>query len=162
MSGWAFEGVTAETIKIDKANPVFRFCAPFIVNLEENSTLRYLGTEKDVLIGNQFSGIAAGCFRGLKAISTIHFQAGSHISFFGNAAFAHCYGLEWFFIPATVVTIADECFRRCDGFRKVTFENGSRVSVLGERAFSECGSLASICIPASVTSIGPYCFDGHG
>jgi hypothetical protein len=158
MTGATFASVAVLTIEIDEANTVFGYCGDFVVNFEANSLVRYVGSEDEVLIENQFSGIAAGCFANLSRLSAIQFEAGSQISFFGTTSFFACMGLQSFSIPSTVETIPAQCFESCRALRNVTFESGSRVSVIGDRAFAFCRSLASICIPSSVTKIGPNCF----
>jgi hypothetical protein len=156
--GCTFAGLTTTILEVDPGNSVFRGCEDFIINLAENSLVRYFGTDRKVLIGSSFAGIGAGCFRNLSAISTVRFEADSGISFFGPGVFVCCYGLESISIPAALQSIPDDCFKYCGALREVTFEGGSRVSALGEGAFAGCGVLVSICLPSSVTRIGEQCF----
>jgi hypothetical protein len=159
MSGGTFAGSAAGLeIQLDPANKVFGFFGDFLVNFEENSVVRYLGTETEVQIPKQFSGVAGGCFCSLKSVSAVRFEAGSRLSFFRPWAFHGFGGLRSFSVPSTVEEIPEECFSFCMELREVTFEPASRVSVLGDRAFASCWSLISICIPASVTRIGRECF----
>jgi hypothetical protein len=159
MPGGTFAASTAGLqIEIDPGNTVFGFFGDFLVNLEENSVVRYLGTEEEVTIPKQFSGVAAGCFCCLKSVSAVRFEADSRISFSRPRAFHGSSGLRSFSVPSTVEEIPDECFYLCQDLREVTFAPVSRVSVLGDLAFAVCWSLVSMCIPASVTRIGRQCF----
>jgi hypothetical protein len=153
-----FVHCTTRSIAVDEANPFFGVCDDFIVNLADDSAVRYFGPHDEVLIGKRFLRIGAGCFRNLDGLSTVRFEAGSRVSWFGPRAFLWCSGLSSFSIPSTVETIAEKCFLGCYELEKITFENVSRVSVLGDQAFSSCSSLTSICLPSSVTRIGTACF----
>jgi hypothetical protein len=157
-AGCTFAGLTTTVLEVDPENSVFGRCEDFIVNLVDNSLVRYFGADKEVLIGSSVAGIAAGCFRNLKTVSTVRFETGSRISFFGPGVFMCCYGLKSISIPATLESIPDDCFKYCASLQAVTFESGSRVSGLGDKAFEGCTVLASICLPSSVTRIGAQCF----
>jgi hypothetical protein len=158
LTGVTFVSSWIRSIDVDEANSVFEIDGDFVVNLEENSIVWYFGTENEIVIESGFSGIAAGGFHGPRPISTIQFEMGSRVAFFGAAAFGSCTALQSFSIPATVEAIPDRCFENCHELAKVTFESVSRVSGLGDRAFANCSSLAAICIPAGVTRIGIECF----
>jgi hypothetical protein len=152
-----FVHCTTKSIAVDEANPFFGVCDDFIVNLADDSAVRYFGPNNKVLIGKRFLGIGAGCFRN-RDVSAVRFEAGCRVSWFGSRAFFCCSGLSSFSIPSTVETIAEGCFSGCYNLKKITFENVSRVSVLGDAAFSSCSSFTSICLPSSVTRIGTACF----
>jgi hypothetical protein len=153
-------GHTTVIVEIDKSNPVFGVCEHFIVKLDGNSLVRYVGRDRDVLITKRFSEIGERCFCCVTGVSTIRFESGSRISVFPVAAFAICGVLKSISIPATVEVISADCFCGCMQLNTVTFETGSRVSVFGDRAFSDCYSLAAICLPSSVRRIGSQCFSG--
>jgi hypothetical protein len=158
MRGATFGHCRRRSIAVDKANPFFGVCGDFIVNLTDDSAVRYFGPNNEVLIGKRFLRIGAGCFRDLDGLSTVRFEAGCHVSWFGPYAFFCCLALSSFSIPSTVETIAEKCFSNCRKLEKITFESVSRVSVLGDEAFWLCWSLTSICLPSSVTRIGAECF----
>jgi hypothetical protein len=158
MTGWTFADSPAMSIEISKANSIFRFYASFIVNDSLHMLVRYLGSEKHVLIEKHFCGIGPACFRTNVDAVTVEFEAGSQISFLGVSAFFSCDGLESLSIPSTVENISDHCFGCCAKLTTVTFESSSRLSFIGDYAFSDCWLLESISIPASVTTIGRQCF----
>jgi hypothetical protein len=145
-------------IDIDEANMVFGICEDFIVNLERNSLIRYIGISDEVLVGKDYKGIDSFCFESNPNISSVTFESGSRLSVLDEGAFQFCTRLESIHIVRTVESICDFCFFQCWGMRTVTFESGSRVSVIGEMAFFDCRSLQSICIPSSVTTIAGECF----
>jgi hypothetical protein len=158
MTGTTFALSPPGIVEIDKANPVFGVCDDFIVNYDDDSLVRYSGTDKNVFIAKRFSRIGAGCFRNLEDLSSIRFEAGSRVAWLGPYAFLCCSGLSSFSIPSTVETIAEKCFSGCGKLVTITFESVSQVSVLGDAAFWSCSSLISICLPSSVTRIGTDCF----
>jgi hypothetical protein len=158
MTGVTFMLSRLKNINIDKANPLFGVYDEFVMNFEAESVVRYFGTGNEVLIAKRFRGIGASCFHNLDYVSSVQFEAGSRVSWFGRSAFGVCLELSSFSIPSTVETIAEKCFLSCYKLERITFESVSRVSVLGDKAFSLCSSLTSICLPSSVTRIGPECF----
>jgi hypothetical protein len=127
------------------------------VNFEFNSTVRYLSCESTVLIHRRYDQIDDACFHSHSDISTVDFEEGSRVSFFGPDAFALCSGLAAFRIPSTSETIGMACFMFCSKLRTVTFESVSRVAVIGEDAFAYC-ELQSNARPSRVGTIGPSCF----
>jgi hypothetical protein len=86
MTGVTFAPSTPGIVEIDKANPFFGVCDEFIVNLRDDSVVRYFGTNEEVFIAKRFSGIGADCFRNLEGIAKVQFEAGSRASFVGPRA----------------------------------------------------------------------------
>jgi hypothetical protein len=158
LTSLTFEGLMTNILKFDPENSVFGIHGDFVVNFEENSLVRYLETDGEVVIEKEFAGIGAFCFRNAYGVLKIRFEACSQISFFGIGAFWACTHLASFSIPSTLETIPAQCFQDCYDLAEVTFEPVSRVSVLAEQAFAYCSSLTAICIPWSVTRIGRECF----
>jgi hypothetical protein len=157
LTGLTFVDFPHRLVEIDEWNSAFDVLGSFLVNFERNSAVRYLGREKAVLVDNDCEGIDEGCFHSRTDISTVDFEDGSRVSFFGRFAFLQCSGLSSFRIPSTVETIGKKCFQDCSNLRRVTFESVSRVAVIGDEAFASC-DLQSIALPSSVTTIGSGCF----
>jgi hypothetical protein len=103
------------------------------------------------------TSIPSDAFRGCSFLTSVTFEAGSHLITIQYGAFRES-GLTSIAIPASVTSI-EGAFIKCAALTSVSFEAGSELTSIGTNAFYESG-LTSITIPASVTIIERNAFYG--
>ena len=110
--------------------------------------VKYNGTDKNVVIPGDITGIGSEAFAGNTFVETVTVSSG--VSEIGSKAFSGCTGLVTVSLPDTVETIGDSAFSDCPKLSQINF--GKDFRKLGNGVFSGDTSLAYVNIPPSNTS----------
>lgn len=148
--------------------------------IQENTLVRYLGNESDVVIPANITNIGKYAFQGCSKLITVTMLG--DVSSIGDNAFFQCFNLETVDIPESVTRIGSRAFYQC---RKLTnivlprmlinigpyaftscafthIDIPSGVTVIRHHTFMWCTKLIDVKIPDSVTTIGTEAFSGSG
>jgi hypothetical protein len=135
LTGGSFAGSGISRIDVERGNRHFHVVGVRLMTLDNNTIIRYFGTEAEVLVPK-------------------------NVKCLGESCFGECLGLQSIIIEAPVKFLPFECFHRCLALRSVTFAPGSRLARLDDFAFSGCEALDSIVIPSAIVALGNGCFEG--
>jgi hypothetical protein len=159
ISGLAFTNTGIATIAVDEGNADFEFIDDFLMNVTDNTAVRYFTSETDIELNGEIEVIGVGCFAQNDTLLSVTFEPMSRVNRIETEAFQCCTDLTEICIPASVEIIGESCFDYCEVLSSLTFERGSKLREIGVCAFC-CCPLKSVSIPASVESLGDECFAG--
>jgi hypothetical protein len=131
-----------------------------LIDLNDHSLLRYLGSESEVEIPDEVETIGEGCFPFCENGCAVRFGPASRLSSIGARAFFKFRDLKAISIPSSVAFLGDRCFAGCTWLATVSFCAGSTLSRIGDRAFEDCSHLDSIILPSTVKTLGRHSFAG--
>ncbi|MDR1267207.1 MAG: leucine-rich repeat domain-containing protein [Holosporales bacterium] len=115
----------------------------------------YPNARRAVLLRNA-GVLGSGCFAGCESLVFAALEAGSEPTRIGKHAFAHCFSLCSFYVPASVQELEEGCFAGCSLWC-VTFEPDSHLEIIGASALAGA-HLSLIVLPESVTTLDERCF----
>ena len=110
-------------------------------------------------IAETVTTLAFAAFEGCH-LSEIHLPEDSQLITIGYRAFCDCDTLEYFNVPASVMSIDNYAFAYCDNLETVEISSESRMSGIYKGAFYNDAALTTILIPDSAQEIGDYAFYG--
>ena len=119
------------------------------------------GNITSIVIGSGVTSIGDYAFSGFTNLTSVTFEANSHLATIGHYAFNGCNNTNFtsITIPARVSSIGNSAFGNCSNLASVTFEASSQLTTIDQDAFSNC-KLATFTIPVRVASIGNSAFSG--
>lgn len=147
--------------------------------IENNTLIRYFGSEEIFTIPENVSNIGIYAFGGNSTLtnvllhdSIIEFSSYSFASCssltsiilpsslknIGAYTFHSCSNLASIFIPSSVEELGQGAFYDCSVLENVTFSNDCKITSFENYLFSGCKLLEKIIVPNSVTDIGINCF----
>lgn len=145
--------------------------------IEDGVLIRYNGSESEVTIPNNVTGIGKGVFYcytdltsvtmpdSIKSIENYAFEKclnlksvniPNSVTRIEKRAFQDCQSLTSIIIPDSIKNIKYRTFFGCENLASVVIPNG--VKTIREDAFCNCSNLTSVTIGNGVTSIGEWAF----
>jgi hypothetical protein len=146
-------------IEIEEGNVHFAQRARFLIDLDHNWILRYLGGGSEVEIPDEIEKIDGGGFLDCSSLSSVTFGSSSKLSSIEANGFLLCNHLKMIQIPSSVTFLGCFCFGQCSHLHVVSFCSGSQLQCISDGAFRECPWLESIVLPSTVKVIGAACFE---
>lgn len=143
--------VQAVTATIEENEPVEN---DFIV--DGTVLIKYVGTEKSVIVPEGVENIGAFAFENMNFISDVTMP--SSVNYIDFCAFKGCTGLSNVFIASELpVTIGDYAFKDCSSLVTISLPDNSNI---GSYSFQGCTSISDMSIPYGTVQIGEGTFDG--
>lgn len=93
-------------------------------------------------VSYQVTSIAAGAFKGQKAVESI--EVGENVKTIGSNAFSGCTHLEEITLPSATTSIGSKAFYKCTKLKAITIP--AKVNQIGSKAFYGCKNLKKIYI----------------
>ena len=119
--------------------------------IEDGVLIRYLGTEKNVVIPDGVTVIRGGAFSTLAGLESVVIP--ESVTDIGDGAFAMCLDLTTVVMPASLKTIGSSAFAFCLNLESIEIPDG--VKTIGSMAFNDCTKLTSISLPSGI-NLGGY------
>lgn len=120
-----------------------------------NEIIKYIGTDKSVVIPNSITSIGAKAF--IRCCSLEVITIPNSVTEIKKLAFSECVSLKKITIPNSVTEIGWYTFDECTRLEEVII---STVTSILQGAFFNCKELSKITIPNTVTEIGSASFGG--
>jgi hypothetical protein len=124
-----------KSVTVSKENPFLVVEDSFLKSSDRKRLIRYMGSERRIVIKREVEGIGEECFHWLENLCEVVFEEGSKLRRLERKAFMET-GLTRISIPGSVEAIGEECFFGCESLREVVYEG--RVPEIGENAFHRC------------------------
>ena len=105
--------------------------------ITDGELISYTGTDTEVTIPDNVTGIGLGAFRNNTTIQKV-------------------------IIPAGVTAIGKYAFTNCTALQETAYEENSRLESIGESAFRGCTALERTELPEGLTELGTYAFNNCG
>jgi len=118
--------------------------------IEDGVLIRYLGTEKNVVIPDGVTAIGDGAFSLQEELESVFIPKG--VRYIGDAAFAMCSNLTTVTMPISLESIGSAAFAFCSSLESIEIPDG--VKTIASMAFYECTKLTSISIPSKINLSG--------
>ena len=112
-------------------------------------------TVKKIVLGENVTAIANGCFEGFTALETVEIRGVPES--IGSGAFSNCKNLTTINLPEGLKTIGDLSFWHTEKLEHVDLPEG--LESIGDNAF-QCSGITAVELPDSVTELGSWAFDG--
>ena len=177
MGGETFCGWACDNQPIEKIDT--KLGRNLVIDAKWTIINKYIGTEKDVVIGdwvntigenafanreditsvaipNSVTRIGDGAFAGCSELTSV--SIGQNVIDIGESAFAKCTSLESIIIPNKVNRIGVDAFCECEALSAVSI--GNNVTVICDGAFRLCTNITAIKIPDSVRQLGDTALGG--
>jgi hypothetical protein len=150
VDGTAFADCAISAVSVEDVSISLSISESFLVDFFGFTIVRYFGRDGFVSIGDAIEVLGRSCFSSCLWITSIEFEAPSHLREIEALAATKCRGLKSIEIPASVRAIGGGAFSDCMDLESVAFAPNSVLVKIGEEAFSRCAMLRSIHVPASV------------
>ena len=121
----------------------------------------YRGSEKNVVIPNNFEGVlvtqlAAELFRSDIFLESVSIPG--NVSVIGKNAFNGCISLREVQLPFNIKTIPEGAFKGCKSLENIAFPAG--LTSIGKEAFAGCTGLHNLMLTRRINTLGESAFDG--
>ena len=149
--------------------------------MEENTLIKYIGNDQEIVIPEGVTEIGAGAFANCKNLRRVDFP--STLKRIGNSAFYDCITMSEVEFPASLESISYNAFRNCTSLKEIKIPKGiketgqsfhdgpfagcsnlssvefeSGIEVIPSDIFNNVPGLEEIVIPEGVTEIGAGAF----
>jgi hypothetical protein len=124
IAGTAFLESGIHEIGVAEGNRHFRVSGEFLLEIEGNSLIRYLGNSHQVRVPGEIESLSRGCFYGTD-IRTLKFENDSQLRRIDSQAFFRCWSLYSICIPSNVDSIDGSAFSE-SGILAIRVAEGNR------------------------------------
>jgi hypothetical protein len=122
LTGLVFGHCEVKAVTADAFSRFFRISGDFLVDFEEASLVRHLGTDRDLVISSGIEIIARQCFSRCRGLSSVRFESERKALIRGVSAFANCSSLPSICRPSSIRIVSNSCFANCVHLSHLAFE----------------------------------------
>jgi hypothetical protein len=168
LNGRTFSECDLHSLTIASGNRHFEMRGGFLVKVPQQRLIRYFGRDHDIIIPNDIVSLGEYCLFNCSNLTSISFEAGSHLSEIEHCAILHT-DLPTFRIPASVSKIHGSAFGGCTTRIITVDETNPHFCVDGDflhdserrQVIRYFGGSSDVCIDERIEVLAPGCFYAH-